>query len=150
MEARPGRTSKAEQEHLFAGVSFSDANTATVVGDSGIILHTTDGGTEWYRQVSGTSGRLRAVCFIDPDTGTTVGWRTILRTTNGGVTWTSQLSDANSSFRGVSFTDANSGIAVEISASVPPMEASLGRSGARQKDGDLAMLAFLRERIREW
>jgi len=29
------------------GVSFTDANTGTVVGDNGTILHTSNGGSTW-------------------------------------------------------------------------------------------------------
>jgi hypothetical protein len=68
------------------GVSFTDANTGTVVGSTGTILRTTNGGTNWISQTSGTTQHLNDVIFIDANTGTAVGWPgIILRTTNGGV-----------------------------------------------------------------
>jgi hypothetical protein len=51
-------------------------------------LHTTDGGSHWNPQTSGTYNRLDCVYFTDTKTGWTAGWYgTILHTTNGGETW---------------------------------------------------------------
>src|SRR5262249_16006782 len=77
------------------GVFFTDANTGTVVGASGTILRTTDGGTNWRTQSGTTSNTLYAVAFTDPNTGIAVGdGGTILRTTDAGATWTRQASGA--------------------------------------------------------
>ena len=52
----------------------------------GAILRTTDGGTTWTPQTSGTASLLLGVSFTDSDNGTAVGVTgIILRTTNGGV-----------------------------------------------------------------
>src|SRR5262249_42734877 len=103
------------------GVSFTDANTGTVVGSNGTILRTTDGGITWRAQSSGTTYNLLGVSFTDADNGTVVGWGykhipgltfpngTILRTTDGGTTWTEQSKGTTNSLYGVSFTDANNG-----------------------------------------
>jgi len=67
-------------------VSFTDANTGTVVGNGGIILRTTDAGATWVSQLSGTTETLFDVFFTDGKTGTAVGVRgTILHTTTGGI-----------------------------------------------------------------
>jgi len=101
-------------------VSFTDANNGTVVGvdlDSAIILRTTNGGTSWIRQASGTTNNLWGVSFTDMNNGTAVGDDgTILRTTNGGINWISQLSGltVNETLYSVSFTDANNGTAVGV------------------------------------
>ena len=59
----------------------------------GTILRTTNGGTNWTSQSSGTTNHLYGVSFTDANTGTAVGGGgTILRTTNGGTNWTSQSS----------------------------------------------------------
>ena len=55
------------------GVSFTDANTGTAVGDYGTILRTTNGGTTWTSQTSGTTDDLYGVSFTDANTGTAVG-----------------------------------------------------------------------------
>jgi photosystem II stability/assembly factor-like uncharacterized protein len=107
----------------LAAVFFTDANTGTVVGDSGTILHTTDSGGTWASQSSGTNYPLTGVHFTDANTGTAVGGGSdslslsptaiILRTTNGGGTWTSQSTVlAHNRLIGVYFTDANTGTAV--------------------------------------
>ena len=95
------------------GVSFTDANNGTAVGDWGIILRTTNGGTNWTSQISGTTNHLNGVTFTDVNNGTVIGENgTILRTTNGGTNWTSQTSGTTNHLNGVSFTDENTGTAV--------------------------------------
>jgi photosystem II stability/assembly factor-like uncharacterized protein len=96
----------------LAGVSFSDANTGTAVGEAGTILRTSDGGATWVEQSSGTT-TLNAVSFTDANTGTAVGEAgTILRTTDGGATWVKQSSGTTQTLYAVSFTGANTGTAV--------------------------------------
>ena len=53
------------------GVSFTDADTGTVVGDNRTILRTTDGGATWVEQMSAVyAPSLRDVFFTDTNTGT--------------------------------------------------------------------------------
>lgn len=55
------------------------------VGASGRIIKTSDGGSTWQQQTSGTSGTLRAVCFLDINNGYVAGeGGIILKTTTGG------------------------------------------------------------------
>jgi len=66
-------------------VYFIDADIGWVVGGSGTILKSSDGGANWIPQTSGTSNALNSVHFIDANKGWTVGSNgTILKTTNGG------------------------------------------------------------------
>jgi photosystem II stability/assembly factor-like uncharacterized protein len=75
---------------VLYGVSFVNADTATVVGYDGttrlpVILRTTDGGATWTPQESGTNNSLGGVFFVDANTGWAVGGGgTILHTTTGG------------------------------------------------------------------
>ncbi len=56
--------------------------------DIGRIYKTTDGGDNWFRQVSGTQEALFSVDFVDELNGTICGFNgTILHTTDGGQTW---------------------------------------------------------------
>ena len=80
------------------------ANKGTAVGDFGKILRTTNGGTNWTQQSSGTPYNLYDVCFLDANNGTAVGDGKILRTTNGGTNWTQQTSGTTYSLYDVSFT----------------------------------------------
>ena len=50
------------------GLSFTDANNGTVVGEKGTILRTTDGGATWKAQSSGTTGNLYGVSFTNANT----------------------------------------------------------------------------------
>jgi hypothetical protein len=65
-----------------------DANVGTAVGAGGTICRTSNGGTTWTVQPSGTEYSLYGVSFRDANIGTVVGeGGTILRTTTGGVVW---------------------------------------------------------------
>src|SRR5262245_56530903 len=67
-------------------VAAPDANTVIVVGASGTILRTADGGTTWTRLTSPTFANLNAVTFSDAKTGIAVGGAgTILRTEDSGA-----------------------------------------------------------------
>lgn len=71
-------------------VYFANDSTGWVVGDTGIILKTTDGIT-WEPQSSGTLRNLSSVHFVSADTGWIVGDSgTTLSTTNGGANWTTR------------------------------------------------------------
>lgn len=60
-----------------------DEATATAVGSDGTIMRTTNGGTTWFPQVSGTTAEFRAVQFVDANIGIVVGnygtilWKTL-------------------------------------------------------------------------
>ena len=87
-----GLCQESGTESFLYGVSFTDANNGTAVGEAGTILRTTDGGSLiGLVQTSGTTSFLWGVSFTDADNGTAVGSDgTIVRTTNGGNTWVSQ------------------------------------------------------------
>jgi len=79
-------------------LSFLDSLNGWVVGDSGTILKTTNGGTTWVQQESNTQWKIHEVFFLDAMHGwalalvlpdTTFEYGTILfKTTNGGEQWT--------------------------------------------------------------
>jgi len=91
-------------------VHFENANNGWVVGDSGIILHTTNGGQEWLKQNSGTNNHLNGGWFADLNTGWVVGDSgTILKTSNGGQEWITQTSGTNLYLYSACFIDVNKG-----------------------------------------
>jgi len=73
-------------DHGLRGIDFPKPDAGFVVGWLGTILKSTDMGTTWSTQTSGTSADLFDVHFAsDALTGIVVGASgTILRTTNGG------------------------------------------------------------------
>ncbi|MDQ3651242.1 MAG: YCF48-related protein [Acidobacteriota bacterium] len=89
----------------IAGVHFfGDGTFAWAVGDGGKIFNTTDAGSTWREQPSGTTQDLRAVNFLGSDIGWAVGEKgTMLRTTNGGQTWATQPSRTSSDLNSISF-----------------------------------------------
>ncbi len=81
---------------------FLNSLTGYCVGQSGTIIKTTNGGTNWVNQTSGTSETLNDVYFLDVSTGYVVGNApfpsgdgVILKTTNGGTNWVSQSSNSS-------------------------------------------------------
>jgi len=116
-------------------VTFTDANTGWAVGgdyywsgstaiNSSLILKTTNGGTSWTAQSTGSSFSLYSVSFSDANNGSAVGgyvnwpndypmtYGAIQRTTNGGASWSTQAIGVINYLRSVVFTDANTGWAV--------------------------------------
>ncbi len=53
----------------FYGAAFTSASTGWVVGGGGLIMHTTNGGTQWSSQASGVGDVLAAVAFPDANNG---------------------------------------------------------------------------------
>jgi photosystem II stability/assembly factor-like uncharacterized protein len=101
------------QGNLLMDVHFADAQTGWSVGDYGTILSTSNGGTSWQSQASGTTNLLHATYFTDAQTGWAVGINgTILKTTNGGSDWSNQSSGTTNDLYSVFFTNANTGWAV--------------------------------------
>lgn len=81
-------------------VCFVDSSLGWVVGDSGIVLHTTNGGNNWIRQISGTTRSLLSVSFCDPLNGWATGnGGTLLKTSDAGSTWTRVLHDTSFNVR---------------------------------------------------
>jgi photosystem II stability/assembly factor-like uncharacterized protein len=106
------QTSGASAPTILWDVSFIDATTGWVVGGSGTILHTADGGANWAPQTSGTGSTLYGVHFTDASNGWAVGGTVIYHTADGGANWAPQTSGATQTLYGVHFTDANTGWAV--------------------------------------
>jgi photosystem II stability/assembly factor-like uncharacterized protein len=114
------REQRYARGEYFFGVDFINATDGWVVGSSGTLLQTTDGGGTWYlRQLPSEYQRLwlADVKFIDSVRGWVVGDEgAIFSTKNGGQTWnlesirTSEyLRNLASTPRGI-FTVGNNGI----------------------------------------
>ena len=86
------------QGNRLFDVVFVDARNGWAVGQSGAIIHTSDGGETWTGQDSGTTWNLTRVSFSDTLNGWAIGrseleqqdllWtKVLLHTTDGGQTW---------------------------------------------------------------
>ena len=92
------------------GVYFASNSTGIVVGQSGTVIRTTNGGTNWSAIATGTGVHLFGVFFIDANTGWAVGdVGVIIKTTNGGLSWTTQSSGVGYQLRSVSFRNSSTG-----------------------------------------
>ncbi|MBM3332236.1 T9SS type A sorting domain-containing protein [candidate division WOR-3 bacterium] len=75
-----------------------------VVGDSGTILKTTDGGTTWSMGSPGTDKLLHAVYFLNDSNGFAVGaGGTVIRSGQGGAEWTTMAVTDTDMFNYVQF-----------------------------------------------
>jgi photosystem II stability/assembly factor-like uncharacterized protein len=69
-------------------ILFLDADNGWIVGDRIPVMHTPNGGVDWYEQSvpEAVTDRLMAVDFVNSTHGWAVGWGgTIIRTTKGNV-----------------------------------------------------------------
>lgn len=96
-----------------------DSSTGWAVGNTGLILKTTDGGSTWNSQTSGTTTNLRSVHFADANQGWAVGVSgLILISTDGGTSWTQETSGVSTELRRVFFVNANTGYAVGATGTI--------------------------------
>jgi hypothetical protein len=69
-------------------ISFSDSNNGVAVGQSGKILHTTDGGATWNPVTSGTSQTIYSVIHLSADTVIAGAWNgVLLHSYDAGASW---------------------------------------------------------------
>jgi photosystem II stability/assembly factor-like uncharacterized protein len=100
-------------------VYFTNPLTGYIVGDTGTILKTTNGGALWITLTSGTLENLWSVYFTDTTTGYVVGSNgTILKTINGGKDWAILNSGIPNSLFSVYFPNANSGYVVGTTGTI--------------------------------
>jgi len=98
------------QGNQLRSVCFVNSNIGWAVGQLGTVLNTTNSGSNWSNQISGTSYALSSVNFISDTTGWIVGEQgTILKTTNKGSNWTRQTSGTSYLLLSVHFIDYNTG-----------------------------------------
>ncbi|MEO6049069.1 MAG: YCF48-related protein [Candidatus Kapaibacterium sp.] len=96
-------------------VIFVDGRTGFIVGDEGLVLRTTDGGTSWNQQDIGFQYILSDIQFPTREVGMIVGDKAIFRTTDGGNSWLPQQSgypDSAVFYSNVFFQSADTGIIV--------------------------------------
>jgi len=104
-------------------VQVVDSNCIVAVGTQGMFLRTTNFGNTWLPAKTLPHSTIRAVFFLNRDTGYAAGDpHKIYRTTNGGITWENTLEFPTNPahepggtmwhFRDIYFADENNGVAV--------------------------------------
>jgi photosystem II stability/assembly factor-like uncharacterized protein len=77
------------------GGAAADASTAWAIGDLGVVVKTTDGGTSWQRvrRFDDAGGFFKGMSAADANTVWAVGSNgRIIKSADGGATWTAQSS----------------------------------------------------------
>ena len=90
-------------------VFFIDNKYGWISGEDGALLHTTNGGTNWVKQLLPSHNNLTSIFFVDKNIGWCSG-QTIYKTTDDGESWIYQNTPAN--VNSIYFIDANTGWAV--------------------------------------
>jgi len=101
--------------HWLRAVFFVDVNYGYAVGDSGVVLKTTNGGANWNTlSLTGnfTTRNFNSLYFLNRDTGLIVGGypandsiQTILETTDGGANWNVIMDQLGPMLKSISFAD---------------------------------------------
>ncbi len=106
-------------------ITFSDNNTGHIVGDSGKVLNSTDGGNTWIDVSPSHSEDFSAIEFSTNDNGITSGEGTFngpgnktnkaFATSNGGISWEQGSNiQLNGEVRDIHFVDNKIGFAAGI------------------------------------
>ena len=104
---------------VFYDLDFVDSTTGWIVGSSGTVLTTTNGGATWQHLPPPVPPTLLAVDFLDTKTGWIAGsGGKIYATTNGGTYWTQQASTISSDINDIAFANGNLGIAAGASGGI--------------------------------
>ena len=116
-QTTPWKKQQSPVNSTLRNISFIDSLTGWAAGDSGVIIHTTDGGNNWVVQNSTVQTFITDIFFIDDK----IGWATsikdifpfntiILKTTNGGLNWSAEnFQDTTALMRTVFFFDSLNG-----------------------------------------
>lgn len=102
----------------LTSLSFTDSLVGWLVGDSGVIVHTSDGGQTWEIQQSNTTNNIVNVFFLNNN----IGWATshsfsslpygtlLLKTADGGMNWdTISYPETNVFIESIFFLDSLTG-----------------------------------------
>ena len=112
---------KRQKTFEFSSIYFNNENTGWALGDSGVILNTTDGGINWNKQYQNDSLSLNSIYAIDNQNVFAVGliWKgtwpsidaaaVILQTANSGQTWIRHSFDSLDGFNSIVFINDSTG-----------------------------------------
>lgn len=104
---------------IMRDVDFVTSSTGWAVGDGGVIIKTTNGGSSFSTQTSGTALNLNGVAFVDANNGWAVGNTGAIRATvNGGSTWSGQTSGTTANLQDVFFVSTTEGWAVGAAGTI--------------------------------
>ena len=117
-QTNPWKKLQSPVNSTLRRLTFVDSLTGWAAGESGTIIHTSDGGNNWEVQNSTVQSFITDIFFVNK----TFGWATtitdtfpfntvILKTTNGGEEWIAEdFQDSNAFMRTVFFFDSLNGL----------------------------------------
>jgi photosystem II stability/assembly factor-like uncharacterized protein len=106
---------------LLNSIMFIDSLNGWVAGDSGLIIHTSDGGLNWETQHTNDSLNVVNIFFLNNQLGWGSAWSSfyepygtyLLKTTNGGKNWSSEyFRISNTLVNAFYFLDSFTGFAI--------------------------------------
>ncbi|MCF8306966.1 MAG: T9SS type A sorting domain-containing protein [Ignavibacteriales bacterium] len=102
--------------YSFSAVFFVNENLGFVGGTNATILKTTNGGGNWeVSTIADALGNIKAIQFIDENTGwvlsSSSSSSTVHKTTDGGSTWVLAFTNTTSDLEDMDFYDASHGVA---------------------------------------
>ncbi|MDP4220746.1 MAG: YCF48-related protein [Bacteroidota bacterium] len=101
------------------GIQCVSSTVVYMCSDSGLIVKSTDFGSSWQSQPSGSTAWLNSIYFVSPSVGYIIGFNgTILSTVNGGTTWSSISSGTTQDLYKVYFPDASVGFVVGLGGTI--------------------------------
>jgi len=104
---------------VLTGMAFAGGKNGWLVGESGTIQATRDGGATWQMQYATSRKLFYDVCALDAQQAWIVGGGgLILRTVDGGANWNEQPSTGTQTLRAVQFLDARRGWAAGINGTI--------------------------------
>ncbi len=79
---------------LLRKIVFVDSSNGWAAGKNGVIIHTSNGGSNWIMENSGVTSFIIDIYFLNTNNGWALTWTetlpfktVILKTTNGGLNW---------------------------------------------------------------
>jgi photosystem II stability/assembly factor-like uncharacterized protein len=104
---------------VLTGLAFAGPQTGWLVGESGTIQSTRDGGAHWQMQYATSRKLFYDVFALDAQQAWIVGGGGLaLRTVDGGANWNEQPVAAPQTLRAVQFLDARRGWAAGINGTI--------------------------------
>ena len=118
------QTTESPVDSLVA-VDFFDLQHGCAVSETGALVSTSDGGSDWNVTERSAGTSLRGVDMVDADTAWAVGWKgypdyagLVAHTTDGGDTWSSSTVPCGTPLTDVQFTSALKGWAVGLRGTI--------------------------------
>ena len=138
-----------ESQKLYS-VNFANDQMGWVIGYSGTILATQDGGKNWSKQKSNAAEPLYSVHFVNERMGWAVGIEgTILATQDGGKNWSKQKSNTSEWLNSAHFVNDRMGWVVGLEGTILATQDS-GKNWIKQNSNTsvgLYSVHFVNDRI---